>query len=436
MKILLIQPPIKDFFTTPVRLYPLGLAYAARAIEKCGHQAEILDCLVGKKHQLALPIDFSYLKRFQQNSNFPFKYFYRFGITDSEIIKAVEDSRPDMIGISSNFTAYFESVYELVQLLKKHFQIPIFIGGNHANAFKNVIEQKYPLIDHVLTGTAEQALPLLFNVNTTIDWKSHFPAHELLNETYKAGKKRTVSLTAGRGCPFQCDFCSVHAMFGSVMDYRPVEHVIQEMLWCRSHKNTEVFNFEDDNLSFDKRWFKKLLTTISKTPELQDVEFTALNGMCYPTLDEETLDMMAAVGFYRLNFSLVTRDIHLRQAHKRPVALGKFERLVAYAQQLGFFVTVHLIFGLPGQTVDEIRESVDYLLDLGVLVGPSIFYLPPGAAIYKSLDIPNNIRENWNLYRSSAFAIETELISRTQLVDLFIETLEKNKKNKKPGGSS
>lgn len=62
MKILFLQPPIEDFYTTPSRLYPLGLTYAAATARHLGHEVEILDWLSPpKKRQLSIPHDFSYL---------------------------------------------------------------------------------------------------------------------------------------------------------------------------------------------------------------------------------------------------------------------------------------------------------------------------------------------------------------------------------------
>ncbi|OPZ66965.1 MAG: hypothetical protein BWY83_02739 [bacterium ADurb.Bin478] len=78
-----------------------------------------------------------------------------------------------------------------------------------------------------------------------------------------------------------------------------------------------------------------------------------------------------------------------------------------------------MIIGLPEQTYSEIKESIDYLLSLGVLVGPSVFYIPPASALYRRLPLTDAMRNQWSLYRSSAFAVETEHVTREQLVELF-----------------
>ena len=43
MKALLIQPPIQDFYYTPIRTQPIGLAYIASSLREDGHEVGILD---------------------------------------------------------------------------------------------------------------------------------------------------------------------------------------------------------------------------------------------------------------------------------------------------------------------------------------------------------------------------------------------------------
>ena len=129
MKVLLIQPPIEDFFTTPIRLYPLGLLYTAAVLQKFGCEVDILDCLnPPKKRQLPIPPDFAYLEKPFADSPWLFKGYYRFGISDEHITARIHRAQPDYIGISSQFTAYFSSVEKLAILLKK-ISIRQFLSG-------------------------------------------------------------------------------------------------------------------------------------------------------------------------------------------------------------------------------------------------------------------------------------------------------------------
>jgi radical SAM superfamily enzyme YgiQ (UPF0313 family) len=437
MKVLLVQPPLEDFYTTAIRLYPLGLLYAAAVLEKAGCTVEIQDCLSPlRKHRIPIPEDFAHLETFLGDPCF-FKGYYRFGVDMDRIVRRVKDLAPDIIGISSQFTAYYKSVEEIVRLVKRNSCSPVFIGGNHATAFPQEIKERTPEIDDVLIGPAEDCLPeYLERRGLTVsqekpNWTRLRPAHHLLQPTdYKIGRRNYVSLMASRGCPFRCDFCSVHRMFGRSISYRPVESVLEEMRWNYIQKNVRIFNFEDDNLSYDREWFWEFLWSVKEDPLLQDVELTAMNGLCSSTLDESLLPSMVQAGFRRLNLSFVTQSRELKSEYHRPLEGRDFESFIRAAQKLGLFVTVYVIIGLPGQTFEEAKDSIDYLCSLGVLVGPSIFYLPPASPLYERLSLPPAVKNNWNLYRSSAFAVETDQISRGQLVELFVYARRKNLENK------
>lgn len=437
MKVLLIQPPIEDFYTTPIRLYPLGLLYAAAVLKQLGCSVKILDCLNPiKKRQIKIPDYFQYLVPLFAEYPFMFKAYYRFGLSENIILSEISSFQPDWIGISSQFTAYFKNVYDLVIAIKSHLKIPVFIGGNHATAFASAIKNKYPEIDYVLKGPAEDSLPRFLDKisdknSHTINWKEIKPIHELLDsENYKIGKKNYISIIASRGCPFKCEFCSVYNMFGRRIDYRPVFSVIQEMEDAYLNRNVKIFNFEDDNLTVNKNWMIKFLNNIIKHPFLKNVELTAMNGLCYTTLNETLLQKMFDAGFRKLDLSFVTQDKKLRKELNRPDSKDELQIIVKAAKKLGFFITIYIILGLPNQTINEIKKTVEYLLDLGVLVGPSVFYIPPASDLYNKMHIPTDIRQNWNFFRSSAFAIETPYLNREQLVSLFSYIREKNILNK------
>jgi radical SAM superfamily enzyme YgiQ (UPF0313 family) len=457
MRILLVQPPIEDFYTTPIRLYPLGLLYAARVLEEAGAEVQILDCLTPlKKRKIPVPAGFGYLPPVDGIPYF-FKGYYRFGLRDEEIVAWIEDFSPDLVGISSQFTAYYKNVEELARLIKREFGLPVFIGGNHATVFAAEIRRRTPEIDFVLEGPAEQCLsPFLMEIGlgkgtlkknkpaegeldqTALmkrpDWREIQPSHQLLQgEDYRAGRKNYISLSASRGCPYHCDFCSVHRMFGRDIRYRKIDAVLAEMRLNYVRKETRLFNFEDDNLSFDRRWFLEFLNGVASDREMKGIELTAMNGLCANTLDEDVLAAMNRAGFREINLSLVTRSQELQKRHHRPDLtdrIDRFDSLIKAAQQLSFLLTVYVILGLPGQTYAEIKESVDHLLGLGVLVGPSVFYLAPGSRLYEEMDVPSALKNDWNLYRSSAFAVETPGLGRSQLLELFSYVRRRNLERK------
>ncbi len=440
-RIVLIQPPLEDFYTTPIRLYPLGLLSVAAVLKTLGFQVEILDCLSPlRKKQLPLPEKFFYLKPYLGQPYF-FKRFQRFGLETDQIVVRVGELGPDLIAINSSFAAYFSTVVELVRALKRKSGIPVMVGGNQATCCRQEIKIRVPEIDYVLPGPAESCLPQLVKnerllpveaegtESRALDWKKLRPAHELLDPAaYRIGKKNYISLQASRGCPQNCSFCNVHLVFGRRTDYRPVSSVLEEMRWNHRYRGIRLFNFEDDNLAFDRDWLVEFLEAVAADPELEGSELTFMNGLGYENLDGFLLELMKRAGVRKLDLSWVSGNPDVRQKHHRPQKKdeAEFFNLLQEARRLGFFVTVYLILGLPGQTREEIVAAAEKLLAAGVLVGPSVFYLTPGSELQRSLELPAEIFGDWDMYRSSAFAVETEELKRRDLVELFLYIRKQN----------
>ncbi len=429
MKVLLIQPPIEDFYLTEIRTYPLGLLYLGTFLKKSGLDVTILDCLSPyKKKTIILPKQFSYLKEIYSEKEIgPLKLFgayYRFGLSDEEILDKIALLAPDYIGITSNFTAYFNIISELTLKIKKRFpKIKIIIGGYHATVYRQEIMQNYPWIDHIISGADENEF--LKAVGLPEDKEHCFtktiPDRALIDSSnYQMHRKNFSFIVATRGCPSKCTFCTVSSMHGNSFVLRSVESVISEMKYLYDKHDVRVFDFEDDNLSFNQSWFKELLENISQTFSKGDIQLYAMNGISIETLSSELLHDMWKAGFRNLNVSLVTAQDAIKKKMNRPFTNEQFETVVREAVTLGFEVTAYLIIGLPEQTKQEIDETIIYLGKLGVLIAPSFYYPPPGTVDFDWLVKEGCIdKDNWISFRSSVFPVETEQLKRKDLVYYF-----------------
>jgi radical SAM superfamily enzyme YgiQ (UPF0313 family) len=165
MKILLIQPPIRDFYQTSIRTQPIGLAYLAASLKKEGHEVEILDYQTETKKSIPIPAELSYLKDFYPlKDRSPFKLYsgyHHFGMGWEEIRKRVENSKADVFGISSSFTPYHGETLEIARIIKEWDRKKIVVmGGAHVSCDPEGVLRS-PFVDYVILGEGEARLPLL-----------------------------------------------------------------------------------------------------------------------------------------------------------------------------------------------------------------------------------------------------------------------------------
>src|SRR5690348_13780125 len=126
MKILLIQPPVEDFYDTDIRLQPIGLASIKAVLKKYfpDINCKILDFHHGFGRQtIPIPTELSYLEQYYSVSDgSPFstcRQFYRFGASDDVIRDAIRHEKPDLVGISSLFSPYYREVRRIASIVEE-----------------------------------------------------------------------------------------------------------------------------------------------------------------------------------------------------------------------------------------------------------------------------------------------------------------------------
>jgi radical SAM superfamily enzyme YgiQ (UPF0313 family) len=454
MKILLIQPPIRDFYQTSIRTQPIGLAYLAASLERYGHEVEILDCQTEKKKSIPIPPELSYLKDlYPFNDRSPFKLYtgyYHFGMGWEEIKRKIKDVKADVFGISSSFTPYHGEALEVARLIKERDPKKIVVmGGAHVSCGPEEV-LKSPLVDYVILGEGEVRFPFLleyiekkkfgrigeidgigYRVNGRI--QIHFPhtfiddldsiphpARELLDlDRYQIMKKRSTMIITSRGCPHGCAYCSTHLIMGSFFRKRSPEATVQEMIECQERFGIQVFDIEDDNLTYDQQRAKRLMELVAGTFAEQTIELTAMNGISFSSLDGEILKLMKRAGFRTVNLSYVSIDPFIKKRMERPVASFDFNEILEGADRVGLNVIAYAIFGMPGQTIEEMVDTLIFLTGKRVLIGPSVYYPTRGTPLFEKCKNDHLLSAHPSQWRSTAFSIETKDFNRLDLLTLL-----------------
>jgi len=450
MKVLLIQPPVQDFYDTDVRLQPIGLCYLKAAVKK--HLPEV-DVIIKDyhggcgRHTVAIPKELRYLTDYYpvaDKSPFStFHQYYHFGRAFDEIEAEIADIRPDVVGISSLFTPYYREVLEVAARVKK--DVPVVVGGSHASAVPESLLSSVN-IDYVIRGEGEKALVeflrflqghrqledvanLAYKKNGEFHFNpigDNYPPEELpfpdfsdsSSATYTlAGKPMTFMITS-RSCPHKCSFCSVHTTFGHNYRRRSLENVLEE-IELRYQSGYRVIDFEDDNLTYYKSTFKDLCRRLIDRFPNREMEFVAMNGISYLSVDDELLELMFQAGFSHLNLALVSSDTTVRETTKRPHTLEFYLRVVRKAHELGFKIVSYQILGLPNESLDSMIQTLAFNARLPVLLGASPFYRTPASPIARGLDLTE---ADYVKARLTAMAVETDEFRREDIYTLFITT--------------
>ncbi len=470
-KVILVQPPIEDFYLTKKRTIPYGLACIAASVQKEGFDVEIIDALAAdKSKKIEYPEEFSYLEQFyDQKDNTLFSLFHKFkhfGYSYEHIATQIREKQPFVVGISSLFTAYSNEALKTAQTVKKFFpQCKIVLGGHHPTQFaRKTLECS--AVDFVLRGEGETSMGLLckallpgvgqnnFKLEQNRDIDQHLkldikqipgiafrknnsffisdplwiknlndtplPAFNLINHNFYQRKNRTSSIVvSSRGCPMQCSYCSVSALSSyAPFRQRSIDNVIQEINYQIKNQEIGFIDFEDENLCLNKQWFLSLFSQIRQITANRQIELRAMNGLYPPAIDEDIVIMMKKSGFKTLNLSLGSICKKQLEKFKRKNVRASFENALLLAEKHNLGCVSYIIAAAPGQNAQSSLEDLLYLAQKRTLIGLSIYYPAPGSVDYKLYENQNIFPKHFSLMRSSALPLDHKT-SRIQSVTLL-----------------
>jgi radical SAM superfamily enzyme YgiQ (UPF0313 family) len=287
------------------------------------------------------------------------------------------------------------------------------MGGAHVSCDAEGVLRS-PFVDYVILGEGEVRFPLLLeeigkgkvdkvekidgigyrkggeikinplqNFINDLDSLPH-PARELLDlDRYRMRKKRSTMIITSRGCPHGCVYCSAHLVMGASFRVRTPEAILKEMMECQKQYGIQIFDIEDDNFTFDQGRAKRLMSLIIENFGEEKIEFSAMNGVSFASLDGELLGLMKKAGFKTINLSYVSTDPSTKERMGRPKTMTEFDKILEDAERVGLNVIAYAILGMPGQTIEEMVDTLIYLMGEKVLIGPSIYYPTPGTPLFE-----------------------------------------------------
>jgi hopanoid biosynthesis associated radical SAM protein HpnJ len=187
-----------------------------------------------------------------------------------------------------------------------------------------------------------------------------------------------VSFYTSRGCPAMCTFClwpQTHS--GHRWRLRSVADIVNEVRYVLENFPglKEIF-FDDDTFNYQKR------RTLELCAELKKLKFT-WSCTSRVTTDEETLRAMKDAGCRLLIVGYESGDQQILKNIKKGATIDMAQRFTATAHKLVLVIHGDFIVGLPGETRDTLRNTIDFAKRLDVeTIQVSIAHAYPGTEFY------------------------------------------------------
>ena len=418
MRILLFYPPITvhgDDTTTPGMAPPLGLANLGAYLEQKGYDVKIID---------ALTEGFNNRKRGVN--------YLRVGLSLEEINKRINYYKPDIVGISTMFTAFASDAHELAALVKKISPKTLVVfGGAHASVMpENVLKDKN--VDLVVIGEGEETfLGIIRRFEEKKKWNNilgtvvrgekgkiivnelrsfiedldslPLPARHLLpmdlylrsSENLEGSytmRRPATSMFTSRGCPNNCIYCAVPGIWGRKWRPWSAERVLLEIEHLVKRYGVKEIHFLDDNVSVSRERLEEICDGLIKRKI--DIKWTCPNGIAIWTLDKKILLKMKKSGCYRLTFGIESGCPDTQKFIRKNLNLEKAKEIMKIARDIGLWTFSTYIIGFPYETKENMEMTFNYAINSNSDFVGFILLMPfPGTDVTKIMEKEGLLRK-------------------------------------------
>ncbi len=291
-----------------------------------------------------------------------------------QLYSKIEKTKPDVVGFSLwDFYSYPQlnkALVSIMERLKQESGMRVLVGGPGTTTQTSRKEiQKIFNPDYIVHHEGEEALIKLLensdrripNVSTK-DYDSECkPVKDLdalaipdfsqydLDSFFLP--ERVLPLMTSRGCDWsRCAFCNHHASYKGYREHSP-ERVAEVIETYKKKYNTEMIMFHDETFTSDHA---RRLT--DHLPQAYYYSYASPKGF-----DKPLLKKMYDKGFRVLVWGVESGSQEVLNSMRKGTDIREVERIIRDAHGVGITNVTFIMFGFPGETKEQARETVEFL---------------------------------------------------------------------------
>jgi len=308
-----------------------------------------------------------------------------------------------LVGVQSN---QFPRAMDIARQLRA-LGIQVCIGGFHVSGCLAMLPEVPPeiqeatdlgisifageaeggLLDVVLRDAWRGELKPLYNQMSELPELEGAPAPFLPPTRVKRTAGRHTSFDAGRGCPFQCSFCTIINVQGRKSRHRNADDV-ERIIRGNVAKGVNRFFISDDNFARNREWepiFDRLIEL--REDRGFDIKFTIqVDTLCHRMANFIEKAGRAGVARVFIGLENINPD-NLISAKKRQNKITEYRKMLQMWKDVGAITYAGYIIGFPADTPESVARDIDIIkreLPVDLL---EFFYLTPlpGSEDHKKL---------------------------------------------------
>ena len=354
------------------------------------------------------------------------RLYCRYGISVDEFVSRLDRLKPiNGVFLTSIMTYWYPGVQKAVEIIRE--KLPdafVFLGGIYATLYPDHAEKTISpdFLHRGNLGKEPLDIEHIFGIK-----KVHYSKPYYQLSLYE--KMNYAPLLTSSGCPFACSYCASRYLTTG-FSQRPVDEVVDEIVTL-TNRGIQDFAFYDDALFVNREsHIKPILRKIIQSKI--NVRFHCPNGLHARFIDDELALVMKQAGFKTVRVSLETVNSERQVTSGAKVTNGEFARAINALKKQGFNkqeVGVYLMYGLPGQSLDEVREGVSFIRSLGMRINLTEYSPLPQTKSFNALIRQGIISENIDplLLNNTVFSSLFSGYDHRELQQLKLDVIQYNR---------
>jgi anaerobic magnesium-protoporphyrin IX monomethyl ester cyclase len=309
----------------------------------------------------------------------------RFTVLDTRVAtrketKAFFNSDFDLIGMTVFSPVYFENIEIFNRIRKKNKKIPIVMGGPYVTTIREEIFKETP-IDYAVYGEGEITFCELIShlkgektraeinglMYLTEDGKVTVnPPREKIKDLdslpipaydiFPMDRYPLHRMVTSRGCLFACAWCNSSSIWGRSYREMGAERMVQELEHLVSNYGKKIFVFGDNTFNADLKRVEAFCDLLleKKLDVLWSISLRA------DILTPEIARKMRRAGCYNVSIGIESANNDILKKIGKGTTIEKVTEGIKMLKDAGIEIMSQYVIGNPGETLETIKESIDY----------------------------------------------------------------------------
>lgn len=194
----------------------------------------------------------------------------------------------------------------------------------------------------------------------------------------------SFNLFTSRGCPYNCNFCVAHTIFGRRVRYMSPEKVVEHIEDVVKKYKVDALYFADESFTISKQRIYDIFNLLKK----KDIKILWGCETRVNLLDEELLRFMKKNGCIQIDFGIESGSEKMLKIMNKQTTLNEIKKIGNICRKIRLRHLANMMVNLPGETLEDIEQSLNLVKEMKYSIVLWNTYTPfPGSNFGGNLDI-------------------------------------------------